>query len=610
MAKPHRKHQWIFRVFDEGKCEEIARLAGMSPVVAQILAGRDQIPLQQIQSFLDSPLMDLRAPESLGNVPAAAQLILEHVREQKRICIYGDYDADGMTATAVLYRCLTLLNANVGYFLPNRLDDGYGLNNQAIEQLAQDGVELIVSVDCGITSLEQVTLAKSLGMKIVVTDHHTMKSELPQADAIVHPQHPDQPYPFEGLCGAGVAFKLAWAVCQLHSGAERVSPQLKSFLMLALGITAIGTVADVVPLLDENRILVKHGLRALKDRPVVGIAELMRITKLDQKPSLGADDIGFTLAPRLNASGRLGQAQLGVELLTTDDPKRAKDLAEYIHHLNDSRDSLERSILKQARQQIKDEHWEDESALVLAGRGWHAGVIGIVAARIAEQYHRPTIIISLDQMHTKPGTGSARSALGINLYDAIEQCQDHLLGFGGHRAAAGLRINEDQIATFREEFNRIVTEQYSPEERTSELQIDAEVPLSQLTIQTLKELGQLAPFGHEHPQPLLCASEVELSGEPKRMGKGDLHFSCQLQQHGIRLRAVAFGKGDWVDELQQATGPFDFVFRAKINEFNGRRSVELHLVDWQTSRERIESENSLPGTNKLETSVGINPDAR
>lgn len=573
--------KWVYRTHDIQRIREFEEKAGASPVVARILAARNNLALDEVQAFLESPLTDLRPPEELYNVPAAADLIIDHIQNKKRICIYGDYDADGITSTAILHRCFKLLNADVCYFVPNRLDDGYGLNNQSIEKIANDDVKLLISVDCGISSFNEVDFAKSLGLKVVITDHHTLSASLPNADAIVHPQHPDKPYPFFGLCGVGIAFKLAWAVCQKHCGTERVNPRLKSFLMSALGITAIGTVADVVPLLDENRIIVKHGLECLKKYTVPGVQHLMTLTKKDKKPKLDTGDIGFGLAPRLNASGRLGQAQLGVELLTTDDPKRSLDLAEYIHHLNDSRESLERSILKAAKQQIKDEHLENEPALVLAGRDWHAGVIGIVAGRIADTYHRPTIVISLDQMQIKPGTGSARSALGINLYDVISQCREHLVSFGGHEYAAGLRIDEANIDSFREEICRIVAEQYAPQDRQPELKIDAEVTLSLLTIETMREIQQLAPFGQEHPQPLLCATEVEVVGEPKRMGKGDLHFSAQLSQHGVKLRSVAFGKGDWVEELQQASGPFDFAFKPVINEFNGRRNVELQLIDWR-----------------------------
>ncbi len=573
--------KWIYRTHDGEILRQLERDTGISPVVAQILAARGIDP-KSVPLFLEAPLTALRPPEELHDVAAAACLIVKFIKDQKKICVFGDYDADGMTGTAILLRCFGLLGANAIYYVPNRLSDGYGLNCEAIDQLHHDGVALLVSVDCGISSVRQVAHAKSLGISVVITDHHSMSNELPPADAIVHPQHPANPYSFTGLSGAGVAFKLAWAVCQQYSGTDRVSARLKSFLMSAVGLAAIGTIADVVPLLDENRVLVKHGLVNLIQHSVPGVQQLLKLTQLDRKQSLDTDDIGFSLAPRLNAAGRLGQARLGVELLTVDQEQRATDLAEYIHHLNDSRESLERGILKAARQQIKDERLEHEPALVLAGRGWHAGVIGIVAGRIAEQFRRPTVIISLDTMKAKPGMGSARSALGVDLFQTIGRCSDLLVSFGGHPAAAGLRINEANIDSFRDEFCRIVSEEYSITEREHELHIDAEVPLSYLTMSTLNQLQQLAPFGQSNPRPLLAANEVEFD-DLRRMGKTDLHFAAKIIQHGVKLRCVAFGRGDWVEELKQQSGPFDIVFLPVINEFNGRRSVEMQLIGWRKS---------------------------
>ena len=574
--------KWVFREHDPDRVRELEQVANVPSVVAQILAARNSIELDQVASFLQAPLNDLRPPDQLHDVPGAAKLIASFVRQKKTIGIFGDYDADGMTGTAILFRCLKAIGGDVKYFVPNRLTDGYGLNHRGIDQFHQDGVELMISVDCGIASLDEVVYAKSLGLSVVVTDHHTMKERLPEADAVVHPQHPDKPYPFAGLCGAGVAFKLAWAICQEHCGDQRVPPELKSFLMAAVGLAAIGTIADVVPLLDENRVIVKNGLNNLTSFPVPGIQQLIRLTGNDRKKALDTDDIGFSIGPRLNASGRLGQAQLGVELLTTDQAKRSQDLAEYIHNLNDSRESLERGILKAARQQIKDEHLDEEPALVLAGRGWHPGVIGIVAGRIAEKYHRPTVVIALDQMKTKPGMGSARTALGLDLYSAIEKCSDLLESFGGHPAAAGLKINEENLDQFRDELCRVIAEDHSISEIEPELLIDCEVPLSHLTMTTMNQFQQLAPFGQDHPRPLLAATQVEFKN-PARMGKGDLHFKTQVTQYGINLRAVAFGKGDWLEEIQQNPGPYDVAFRPVINEFNGFRSVEMHLVDWKVS---------------------------
>jgi single-stranded-DNA-specific exonuclease len=422
-----------------------------------------------------------------------------------------------------------------------------------------------------------------LGLELVITDHHEFAEQLPDAAAIVHPRLPGHVYPFGGLCGAGVAFKLAWALCQRACQAKRVSPAMREFLMSALGLAAIGTVADMVPLVDENRILVRHGLISLRERPTVGLAALMKVTGLDGKPQLGGEDIAFTIAPRLNASGRLGQAQLGVELLATEDRERAVSLADYIHQLNSSRDSLERSVYLAARKQAEEFDPEGDAALVLAGVGWHAGVIGIVAGRLAEKYHRPVVIIAWDQVAAKPGVGSARSVGSLRLNEALEACSEHLVGHGGHAAAAGLRIEEAKLEAFRASFCEYCAAEMPAADRVPDIAIDAETILSQLSLNTLQQIEQLAPFGCGNPRPVLCACGVTLAGPPRRMGGGERHLSVRLRQQNSTLRGVAFGRGESADELAELEGGLDIAFRPVINDFNGRRSVEMHLVDWRAS---------------------------
>jgi single-stranded-DNA-specific exonuclease len=576
--------RWRIRPHDADRIASLERAAGVSPVVAQLLLGRGITDPATARSFIECKLSGLRDPDRLPGLTEAADRIHAAVQQNRRIVIYGDYDADGMTATGILFSCLRLLGADVGYHVPNRLDEGYGLNDDALRKLAQRGASMIVSVDCGIGSVRQAETARELGLELIITDHHQLAEQLPVAAAVVHPGLPGGGYPFDGLCGAGVAFKLAWALCQKASRAKRVSPAMREFLLAAVGLAAIGTVADVVPLLDENRILVRHGLVSLRERPVPGIAALLRITELDRKPQLGGEDIAFTLAPRLNAAGRLGQAQLGVELVTTESAERAASLAEYLHQLNDSRDSLERSVYRAAHKQVKEQSEPArDPALVLAGLDWHAGVIGIVAGRLAERYHRPVVIVSLDRLGTKPGVGSARSAGALNLHQALAACSDHLVSYGGHAQAAGLKVEESKLDIFRASLCEYVAGATSEEDRVPEIHIDAEATLSQMTLDTLQQIEQLAPFGQGNPRPVLCASGVNLAGPPRRMGGGDRHLSARFSQHGRTLRAVAFGHGEAADELAQIDGALDIVYRPVINEFNGRRSVEMHLVDWRAS---------------------------
>ena len=582
--------RWRIQPHDAARIAQLERSAGVSAVVAQLLIARGIHDAHSARDFLDAKLVSLRDPELLPGVEHAAERIHQAIEARQRIVIYGDYDADGMTSTAILFRCLTLLGADVRYYVPCRLEEGYGLNDEALSKLASDGAQLVITVDCGIASVSQAKHARELGLPLIITDHHEFADELPDADAIVHPRLPGHSYPFGGLCGAGVAFKLAWAVCQKASGAKKVSERMRSFLMSAMGLAAIGTVADVVPLLDENRVLVRHGLKSLKAQPSLGLEKLMQVTDLHKKPALGADDVAFSIGPRLNAAGRLGQAQLAVELLTTDSAERATALAEYIHELNSQRDSLERSIYLAANKQVKENfHPEHEPALVLNGRGWHPGVIGIVASRLVDKYHRPVVIIAQDNLGIKSATGSGRSACGVNLHEAFAACTEHLVGHGGHAAAAGLRIEDDNIDAFREAFCEYVAGELTEENRTAEVHIDAEAPFSQLTLQTVEQIETLAPFGQGNPRPVLCCSDIELPVPPKTMGGGDRHLNAQLRHGQVTLRAVAFGKGEWADALAKHNGPVEIAYRPVINEFRGRRNVEIHLVDWRPARSLAEA---------------------
>ncbi|MDG2380834.1 MAG: single-stranded-DNA-specific exonuclease RecJ [Pirellulaceae bacterium] len=582
--------RWRIQPHDSALISRMEHSANVPSVVAQLLSVRGMTQAPAATEFLEAKLSGLRDPELLPGLSQAADLIYEAVRDKRRIVVYGDYDADGMTATALLFRCLRMVGANVGYYVPNRMDEGYGLNDAALQRLASEGVSQIVSVDCGIASVDEAVTARELGLELIITDHHQMADRLPEAAAIVHPMLPGHDYPFKSLCGAGVAFKLAWAICQRVSKAKRVAEPFRNFLMTALGFAAIGTVADVVPLVDENRILVKHGLLSLKARPSIGVECLMRLTGVDKKSQLGSEDIGFSLAPRLNAAGRLGQAQLGVELLATENEERAKSLAEYINELNNNRLHLERSIYLSANKQVKERFApDDDPALVLADRGWHQGVIGIVAGRLAEKYYRPVVMIALDELGGKPGTGSARSAAGLDLHHALAVCSEHLVKHGGHAAAAGLRIDEDKVDAFRAHFCEHVEQSLTAEARVAELNIDAETTFTEMTLGTVQQMERLAPFGQANPRPLLCTSDVNIQGEPKPMGKGDRHVTLTLEQYGVRLRAVAFNQPEWVQELSDNEGPLDVAFRPIINEFRGRRSVELQLVDWRPARELAQS---------------------
>jgi single-stranded-DNA-specific exonuclease len=574
--------RWRIHPHDPDRIAALQRAAAIPAVVAQLLICRGISDPDQARHFLNPKLSYLRDPDQLPGCSTAAEQIHRAIRAERRIVVYGDYDVDGVTGTAILRQCIQMLGGNVGYYVPHRIDEGYGLNHEAIRLLASQKAELIVTVDCGIASVAEASTAAECGLELIVTDHHQPADRLPEPAAIVHPALPGSRYPFRGLSGSGVALKLAWALCQQASGAKKVGQRMRNFLLEAVGLAALGTVADVVPLVDENRVLVHYGLTSVKEQPCLGLATLMRVVGLNNQSQLSAEDVGFTLGPRLNAAGRLGQAQLAVELLVTDRPDRAKELAAYLDQLNATRQTLERSIYLAAHKQAKQRFDpKNDPALVLADRGWHPGVIGIVAGRLAEKYRRPVVMVSWDQLGVKPGIGSGRSVPGFDLHAALDACSEHLLSYGGHAAAAGLSLQEARIESFRHDFCEYADAEISEDDRVAEILIDAEAPLGAFTLNMVGQIEQLAPFGQANARPILSTSGATLAEAPRTIGSSGRHLSLQLRQHNVTLRAVAFGGGEWAEELAALDEPIDVAFRPVINTFAGRRNVELHLVDWR-----------------------------
>jgi single-stranded-DNA-specific exonuclease len=575
---------WRFAPHDRGHVAALCRELNCSPLLAQVLASRGVFTGHAARAFIRADMNDLHDPGLMPGINAAVDRITSAIQAGRRITIYGDYDVDGVTSTSILWHCLKLAGARVDYYIPCRMEEGYGLNEEAVRNLhAEDPRRLVITVDCGIGSLREAALARELGLELIVTDHHTIGEELPGADCIVHPRLPGGSYPFGELCGAGVALKVAWGVCQRLGDGRKASPRMREYLKMAVGLAAIGTVADVVPLVGENRIIVRYGLATLLDKSTPGLARLLKIAGLEDSKRLVADDIGFGLGPRLNAAGRLGQARLAVEMLTTTNEQRAAQLAEYIDQLNKDRQSVERRMFKEAKELV-DQHpeWNDHPALVLAHPDWHPGVIGIVASRVVETYERPAIMIALKDT-AGVGQGSCRSFAAFDLYTGLSACRQFLLGFGGHRAAAGLRISIEQIDAFRESFVQHVRDNHEVTPRDIELQVDAEVALADVTFRAIRELDQLGPFGAGHRKPIFAASRVELVEPPRKMGNGERHLSLRVRQGGRVLRAIAFGKADWAEEIARVEGPISICFTAGLNEYNGYQNIDLHLVDWQAA---------------------------
>lgn len=578
---------WRFAPHDESQIRHLSSEMRISPLLAQVLIARGLRDSSSARSFIDARMSELLDPCSMPGVEDAAERVIAALNAKRRITIYGDYDVDGMTATSILLQCITLANGHCDYFIPNRLDDGYGLNCDAVRDLHQeDPQRLLITVDCGITSTKEAALAKEIGLELIVTDHHQMGDQLPDADCLVHPRLPDSNYEFPHLCGAGVALKLAWAVCQKLGDGQKASPQMREYLKTAVGLAAIGTIADVVPLLGENRILVRYGLGALTERAPLGLQALMKVAEIKSGQTLDTEDIGFALAPRLNAAGRLGQARLAVELLTTTNQDRATQLAAYLDELNKNRRTVERRIMKQAREMVEEnEVWNDHHTLVLAHQDWHPGVIGIVANRVAEHFEKPTVLIALDS-NSRTGQGSARSFAGFDLHAGFSSCAEHVIRYGGHQAAAGLKIEEDKINDFRLAFAEYAAGAPQPSEHDLQVRIDAEVCLNEITKQAVRELDCLGPFGQENPRPQFVATRVELAEPPRTMGEGGRHLSLVFQQHKTKIRAIAFGKGEWASQMEEDGGPFSISFAPGINRFRGFESVQLQLKDWVSEKSK------------------------
>lgn len=577
------RKRWRLTPVDEEIVRQFFRGLGVSAITAQILAKRCDNDVAVAREFLAKKLTQLHDPERLPGLSQAADRVVAALKSQRRITVYGDYDVDGVTAVSVLWHCLKLAGGNVDYYIPSRLEEGYGLNCDALRQLhAEDPSRLVVTVDCGITSCDEAALARELGLELIITDHHQPAESLPDAAVLVHPRLPGE-YPFGELCGVGVAFKLAWAVCARLGDGKKASPAMREFLISALGLTAIGTVADCVPLVDENRVIVDHGLRSLVKSSSVGVKELLKISNFGDRAELQAEDIAFSLGPRINAAGRLGQARLAVELLTTDQSERATALAKYLDELNRNRQTVERRMLKQAKELVAAcEAWAADHALVLAHEEWHPGVLGIVAGRVAEHFQRPAILFALDSARPL-AQGSGRSYGGYDLHAGVTVCRELLAGFGGHHAAVGLKIEPNRIDVFREEFVRVVASERASADVDDELVIDAEVRFADVNVRSVTELEQLGPFGVGNRRPILAASRVELAGPPRKIGEGERHLSLMLRQYGVTLRAVAFGRAEWADELAAADPHFSICFQPVINRFNGQVRAELQLIDWRPS---------------------------
>ena len=576
--------KWTLRPFDQESAGKLSRELNIPPLMGKLLAQRGIQNPGEARKFLDAPLAGLHDPFLMKGMEEAVSHLMERVRNRRPIGVYGDYDVDGISATALMCRFFSQVGVRVPYYIPNRLNEGYGLHRKGLEKLKEAGCDTVVTVDCGISAHAAARDAEQMGVRLIITDHHRPPDELPPARAILNPRQMGCEYPFRGLSGVGVAFKLITALRRrLHEGGFGAPlPNLKQHLDLV----ALGTVADVVPLRDENHIFVRHGLEILSppevaeggfetlDRRKAGIRALQAAANLKAQ-TLNVGHVSFTLAPRLNAAGRVGEASFGVELLTADDEGQARSRAEVLEEWNRQRQNLQQQAWEEAVAIMESSGAEArDEAIVLASDKWHPGVVGIVAAKLVEEYHQPSALI-----HVKDGVGkgSVRSAMGLHVYEALECCTDLLIQFGGHKGAAGLKVAEEKIDDFRERFQEVIREMKKSGADERDLVLDARVDFSEMDVPLLEQLEGMAPFGEENPRPVFCASRVEVAGSPGVVGREGEHLKLNLRQFRDEREAIGFGMGALLKEPERLKGKLDVAFSPGLNRWRGATRVQLEL---------------------------------
>ncbi|MEG1857620.1 MAG: single-stranded-DNA-specific exonuclease RecJ [Pseudoflavonifractor sp.] len=570
--------QWRLRPLPLAACAAM-EADGVSPLCARVLCARGLETAEKASAFLCSDEALLQDPMLLADMDKAVCRITAALAAGERIAVYGDYDVDGITSTCLLSDYLRARGGDVTPYIPDRLEEGYGVSRQAVDTLSAQGITLIITVDCGITADDEAAYAKGLGMDMVITDHHECKAELPDAVAVVDPRRRDCPYPFKSLAGVGVALKLVLAL----GGPGEHHALLGKYADLA----AVGTVADVMQLLDENRAIVRMGLEALAHTQRPGLQALLREAGLEGKP-LTSVSIGYSLAPRINASGRMGCADIAAELLLTRDPARADALAQELCALNKERQAIELTIFEECIRLADALPPEARPALILSKEGWHQGVVGIVASRLSEKYSCPTFMICLQD---GKGKGSCRSFGGFNLFSALEECGDLLDGFGGHELAAGFTISEGKIPAFREKMSAVVRSRTGGAEMVSVLAVDAELSDPDLlTQENILALDRLEPFGSGNPKPVFSLSGCAITSMSD-VG-GGRHLKLKVTSHGKSFDAIFFSTTA-ADSGLMPGDRADLAFYPQINDYRGWRTVQLQVTDLRPALTRAQSERAL-----------------
>ncbi|HEX2946620.1 MAG TPA: single-stranded-DNA-specific exonuclease RecJ [Clostridia bacterium] len=559
------KKLWIYRDIDDKAAEKLSEEAGISRMLAKVFVSRGILDSEYVKSFLKPDISKLCDPFLMNGMEAAAERILQAVEKCEDILIYGDYDVDGVISTSILYRFLGSLGAKVQYYIPDRMEDGYGLTMPVAEKIKAFGISLMITVDCGITSVEEVKCLQEYGIQVIITDHHECTETLPNALAVINPHKPGCAYPFKELCGAGVALKLVQALCA-RSGC---GGKFEEFLDLA----AMATIADVVPLLGENRIIAGIGIKKMLTSANQGLNALIREAGFADK-TLTSYNVAFGLAPRVNAAGRLGSAVRGVRLFTTDDRVLAEALAKELDEENKRRQDTENRILEEAIAYVGTKlDAVREKVLVVCGEGWHHGVIGIVASKLLDRYNRPCIVISIED---GIGKGSARSIKSFNIFKALNCCADLLERFGGHEMAAGITINEDKIAEFRDRLNTYADGVLTDTDMLPCIKLDTILERGDITQDSVCELESMAPFGEGNPNPVFGYRALNVGDV--RMLSGGKHLKLRLADGSFSAEAVGFGLGEQIG-CCPAGGTIDIAFTPEINKWNGSERLQLNIRD-------------------------------
>lgn len=557
-------NKWIVKEINNEKVELLKEKFNLSNLVAKILSNRNilgrEMQEDDIKKFLNPTRDDFYDPFLLPDMEQAVERIEQAINNNEKILIYGDYDADGITSTTILIKFFKEIGVEVDKYIPNRLEEGYGINNKALEEIKNRGIDLIITVDTGITANDQVKYANELGLDVIITDHHEPSDEIPKAVAVIDAKRKNNQYPFNQLAGCGIAFKLTQAI----SIKRKLDP---SKYLKNLDIVSIGTISDLVPLVDENRVIVKLGLMLVKQTKNIGLRKLLLKSQLKEVDSTS---ISFGITPRINAAGRLGNQYDALNLFITEDVKEAERLSEVLNSYNIERQKIGNKIYEEAISQLKD---EEKNCIILGKEDWHHGVIGIVSSKITEKFNKPSILLCFENNIAK---GSGRSVPGFDLYKAISSTKEYLLGFGGHTMACGLSLTVENFEKFKKEITKYIDENLDISKLEKEIYIDEILTIDDLDIEEIKELKSLEPFGEENQEPIIMYENVEINGI--RTLSENKHLKLSLKKNDKIIDAIGFNLGE-LAEKYKIGDTIDIVGNIEINSFNGKGLIQIRLID-------------------------------